>query len=139
MRLFTIGYGGRSQEDFVALLLSKGVRAIVDVRLRPDRASMGIWAKAKTEDKGIQRILSAAGIEYHSFPELGNLFLDYPDWRERYQQLLKKAGELLVSRLSGIPEPFCLLCAEKRAADCHRQLVAEHLAKTQGFEVQHLE
>ena len=139
MRLFTIGYGGRAREDFVSLLISNGVRAIVDVRLRPDRASMGIWAKAKTEDKGIQRILSAAGIEYRSLPELGNLFLDYPDWQERYRQLLDRVGELLVSRLSEIPEPFCLLCAEKKATDCHRQLIADYLAKTRGFEVYHLE
>jgi len=138
MKLFTIGYGGRSQADFINLLRSNGVRAVVDVRLRPDKASMGIWVKAKTEDRGIQKILSTAGIEYRSLPELGNLFLDYPDWRERYEQFLEKAGGLLFSRLSGLPEPFCLLCAEKKAEDCHRRQIAEYLVRTQGVEVQHL-
>ena len=123
----------------LGLLSGNGVRAVVDVRLRPDRACMGMWAKARTEDKGIQKLLNDAGIEYHSLPELGNIFLDYPDWKERYQELMGKAGELLTSRLKGIPEPFCLLCAEKRAVECHRQLIAEHLAKTLGYEVLHLE
>jgi uncharacterized protein (DUF488 family) len=139
MKVFTIGYGGRSAEEFIGLLRRNGVRTIVDVRLRPDRASMGIWVKAKTAEKGIPKLLGAAGIEYRSFPELGNLFLEYPDWQERYRQLLAQAGDLLLSRLSGFPEPYCLLCAEKRVADCHRLLIAEHLARTQEIEIQHLE
>jgi uncharacterized protein (DUF488 family) len=127
MKLFTIGYGGRKPHDFVAILLEQGIRAIADVRLRPDRASMGIYTKAKDPSKGIAGLLAASGIEYFSFPELGNIFLELDDWPERYQQLVDRAGDLLISRLDGIPAPYCLLCAERRVADCHRRIIAEFL------------
>lgn len=139
MKIFTIGYGGRGKEDFLALLKANGVRTIVDIRLRPDRASMGIWVKAKTSDKGIENWLAEAGIGYRSLIELGNLFLDFPDWQQRYEELLGGSGELLTQRLLEIPRPICLLCAEKRASECHRQQVAAFLANRKGAEIRHLE
>ena len=139
LKCFTIGYGGRTKGDFLALLQASGVRTVVDIRLRPDRASMGIWVKAKTPDKGIESWLSEAGIGYQSLIELGNLFLDEDDWHERYRQLIASSGDLLTERLRAIPPPFCLLCAEKRVADCHRKSVADHLAKHWNYEFVHLE
>jgi uncharacterized protein (DUF488 family) len=138
MKLYTIGYGGRSPDDFIGLLREKGIVAIVDVRLRPDRSSMGTYAKAKDHDKGIEGLLGRAGIQYFSFVELGNPFLDFDDWQVRYRTLMEKAGALLTERLLGIPQPFCLMCAEKSADRCHRAIIAEHFAK-RGYEVEHIE
>src|SRR5262245_34656132 len=121
MTLFTIGYGGRTPEDLVRLLRENGIRTLVDVRLRPDRASMGVWVKAKTPDKGIERIIGHAGIGYVSLVELGNVFNGFPDWQRRYEALLSRSGDLLVERLDGLPDPLCLLCAEKLVGDCHRR------------------
>ena len=67
------------------------------------------------------------------------MFLDFPDWQPRYQQLLAAAGGLLTERLHGIPGPICLLCAEKHVADCHRLQIAEYLAMHSGVTVHHLE
>jgi uncharacterized protein (DUF488 family) len=137
MNFFTIGYGGRRPEDFTALLVKNNVKVVADVRLRPDHASMGVYVKVKSPDKGIQKLLSDAGIAYHSLPELGNVFLDCQDWRERYKQLLEKAGDLLTMRLVNLPGPICLLCAEKQATDCHRHLIAGYLA-SRGWEPKHI-
>jgi uncharacterized protein (DUF488 family) len=136
--VFTIGYGGRRPEDLVALLIQHGVLAVVDVRLRPDRASMGVYVKAKSPDKGIQRLLADAGIEYFSFPELGNIFLDHADWCERYAELIARAGDLLTVQLHAVPQPFCLLCAERRVAECHRQQIGDWL-RSHGYQVEDIE
>jgi uncharacterized protein (DUF488 family) len=138
MKFYTIGYGGRKPQEFLDLLKQKGVKVIIDVRLRPDHSSMGSYAKAKSHDKGIQKLLATVGIEYISVLELGNIFLEYAEWRERYRDLLEKAGNLLTQCLEKVSTPFCLMCAEKSPAECHRSLIAEYLV-SKGYEVEHIE
>lgn len=139
MTLFTVGYGGRRPDDLAALLLDHGVKTVVDVRLRPDRASVGAFAKAGSPEKGIEGLLARSGIAYRSLPELGNVFRECEDWRDRYRELLERAGELLVRRLGGLAEPLCLLCAERRADECHRALIADFLARSGEPEIRNLE
>ena len=138
MKCYSIGYGGRQPQDFLALLQQHGIHTVVDVRLRPDRASFGLYSRAKSADNGIQGFLHTGGIAYVSLIELGNIFREDAQWRERYQRLLVQAGDILLERLAQIPVPFCLLCAERRVADCHRQLIAECLIK-QGWQVEHIQ
>jgi len=137
LKFYTIGYGGRNPQEFADLLKQKGVKTIVDVRLRPDRSSMGAYVKARSPEKGIQKLLSRAHIGYVSMLELGNIFWNYEDWRERYGQLFDRAGELLTDRLNEIDTPFCLMCAEKKVVNCHRQLISDYLV-LKGHEVEHL-
>jgi uncharacterized protein (DUF488 family) len=138
VKFFTIGYGGRKPKEFLGALKQRGIKAVVDVRLRPNRASRGTYIKAKTADKGIQRLLAEGGIEYFSLVELGNKFLGQEDWRERYQELLDKDGALLTEPLFQIPTPSCLMCAEKSSADCHRREISDYLVE-KGHEVEHIE
>jgi uncharacterized protein (DUF488 family) len=138
VKCFTIGYGGRRPDDFVALLQKHGVVTVVDVRLRPDRASMGIYTQAKSSEKGIQGLLAKSGIQYISLLELGNVFRDMEDWRQRYRRLVVQAGAVLLERLWSVPLPFCLMCAEQRVQDCHRLVLAEYL-EGKGWEVEHVE
>src|SRR5713226_4372951 len=118
MKFFTIGYGGLSTEQFLATLKENHIAAIADVRLWPHRASMGSYTLANSAAKGIQHILSQAGIQYHSLVELGNPFVQFQDWDRRYRQLLAAAGDLLTERLLKI-EGCCLLCSEKLPIGCH--------------------
>lgn len=136
---FTIGYGGRKPDDFAKLLVAAGVKTLIDVRLRPDRASMGSYAKAKEPDKGIAGLLTRAGVGYVSLPELGNLFLDYDDWAERYERFLALAAPVLFDRLGGVAGPVCLMCAEKRVCECHRRHIAAHLERAKGWTFTHIE
>jgi uncharacterized protein (DUF488 family) len=99
---------------------------------------MGVYSLAKSSEKGIQGLLSQAAIQYISLIELGNLFLGDPNWRERYRRLVTLAGDVLIERLRQVPEPFCLMCAEQKVVDCHRQVIAEYLAEN-GWEVEHIE
>jgi hypothetical protein len=111
----------------------------VDVRLRPDKAHSGEWVYAKGPDRGILARLNRVGIGYCSLPELGNLFIGFEDSLARYDRLFEHAGVLLIERLLDVDPPYALLCAEKRAADCHRSTIAEFLRKSAGATIVHLE
>ena len=138
MKLFTIGYGGRTPDELLNLLRSHHVATIVDVRLRPDRASMGMFSLSKDPQKGIQGLLTKAGIQYVSLIEMGNVYFGMEDWPRRYRRLVDRAGDPLTERLAEVLGPACLMCAEKRAADCHRRILVEYLTN-QGWEAEHLE
>ena len=135
--IYTAGYGARPPAALVALLREAGVRCVVDVRLRPDRARIAPYQRARDAGSGIERLFADAGIAYRSLPELGNLFLECEDWQPRYAQLVERSGDLLLARLAGTPEPFCLLCAEEDPAACHRGVLAARLERD-GARVVHL-
>jgi uncharacterized protein (DUF488 family) len=139
MTLYTIGYGGRAPSEFIELLTQHSIRTIVDVRLRPDRASMGSYALAKSPDKGIEKLLTTAGIAYVSVIPLGNVFLGRDDWEEAYQQLLACAGDLLTAPVFAptLAAPLYLLCAEKDPAQCHRSLITTYLER-KGHAIMHI-
>jgi uncharacterized protein (DUF488 family) len=139
MKFYTIGYGGRVPSDFLNLLVEHQVRSLADVRIRPDRASMGAYVKARTPEKGIEKLLADREILYRSFLALGNMFKDMDDWRPPYRALFDRAGDLLVGGLEELPHPFCLMCAEKRVSECHRLVIADFLVATKGWTVEHIE
>lgn len=140
-KLFTIGYGGLRPAEFVFRLREAGVRTVVDVRLRPDRACLTVFKRTKSPEQGIEALLREAGIGYCSCVELGNVFMDdeaFPEWRRLYAELLRRAGDMLAGRLEHLQAPLCLLCCERDVQHCHRQQIAEYLSATQGFQVEHL-
>ena len=53
MQAYTVGYGGRTPQEFLDLLEANDVNALADVRLRPDRASMETYANAKDPDANV--------------------------------------------------------------------------------------
>jgi len=129
MNFFTIGYGGRRPSEFVDILQRNQILTVADVRLRPQRASMGCYVLAKSPEKGIRGLLGRAGIGYCWVEELGNPFLGHDDWQDRYREWILAEGELRCRKLFDLEEPVCLLCAEKRISECHRMHVAEFLTR----------
>lgn len=136
--MYTIGYGGRTPRDFIALLQGHHVDTIVDVRLRPDRAAMGSYVKAKTSQQGISHLLQQAEIRYLSLTELGNVFRDYEDWNRRYTTFFNVAGEQLLENVP-LHDGACLMCAERRVAQCHRKIIADWLTRHRQISIVHIE
>ena len=132
------GSNGIIADEFIALLKKHNVEIIVDVRLKPERAFMGVYVKSKDPHKGIQGLLEKASIQYIWIAELGNMFRDIDDWHEKYRRHLDEKGDLVCLKLYELMMPFCLMCCEKNASGCHRKLIADYLVN-RGYEVEHLE
>lgn len=58
----------------------------MDVRLRPDRASMGVYKKAKVPDRGMKGSLGKAGIGCVWLGELRDVFPAAPSSRKNAQE-----------------------------------------------------
>jgi uncharacterized protein (DUF488 family) len=144
IKFYTMGYGGKMPEDFIRLLKKYGIKSIVDVRSRPDKATFGTYKKAKTTDKGIQKVLKEQEIQYFSLVELGNIFMEDQNWEEEYKKLLKNSGDLLLRRffqsiLPQLQQPFCLFCAENDHLNCHRKFLADFIiSKKPELLVEHI-
>jgi uncharacterized protein (DUF488 family) len=137
-KCYTIGYGGRTAQDFFSALTECNIATIVDVRLHPNHAFMGTFVKAKTRERGIERLLAEEGIIYSGDSELfGNPFIDVADWREPYQRYVEQNGPEMISFLKQIEQPFALMCAERKVSDCHREYIADYLIG-EGWEIEHI-
>lgn len=141
---FTIGYEGRSFEEYVRLLLNNGVKILIDVRANPLSRKPGF-------SKGtLQSILPNAGIEYRHFPELGiagHLRRDLSDAEDRrrlfddYRASLPQLSGALTQlyNLWKRRERIALTCFEAAAADCHRGCVGEEMqVRFADLRVEHL-
>jgi uncharacterized protein (DUF488 family) len=141
--LITVGYEGRSAAELVSALAEAGVTVLCDVRLTPSSRKPGLSRNR------LAAALAAAGIEYLHLPALGNprdnrqpFRQGDPGSRARFQELLaappaRAALAELESRIPG--ERVALLCFERDADRCHRQLVSDQLLRRgQRLAVRHL-
>lgn len=135
---YTLGFGGRKKKEFLGLLAENGVEAVADVRKFPERSSMGIYKRANSEDRGIQKLLSGAGIEYHWFEGLGNPEPDDKTFKRFEREVKREFKERTADLLKLMRgKTVCLLCAEKNHEECHRNLIAEFLER-KGWNPIHL-
>lgn len=140
----TIGYEGKTLDDFLNILEFHNIDTLVDVRELP------LSRKAGFSKKALRQALANRNITYVHLPALGcprSIRQDYRndhDW-ERYTRRFMK---YLSGRDTDIQElaertqheRCCLLCFEADAQFCHRSYVAEQVAAflEQNLEVQHL-
>jgi uncharacterized protein (DUF488 family) len=133
LRLFTIGFAGKSAERFFGLLTEAGVARVLDVRLRNVSQLAGF---AKRDD--LRYFLATiAGIEYQHLPELAPTpaLLDayrrgaasWETYADGYRALLEER-RVAAALSRDLVHRACFLCSEHLPDRCHRSLLAEHLA-----------
>jgi 3-oxoacyl-[acyl-carrier-protein] synthase III len=146
--LFTIGFTGKSAEEFFALLRQAGVQTVIDVR-----QNRGGQLSAFAKHPDLEFFLEeTAGISYRHEP----LLAPCPELRKKYQSdndwaayeaeffaLMKERGVPQAVDTTAWPDKVALLCREAGPEKCHRRLAADLLAgrwRAEGdeVEIQHL-
>ncbi len=133
MRVFTIGYEGTTQPDFIAALQAAGVKRVIDVRALPLSRRPGF---SKTP---LKNALAEVGIDYVHLRALGTP----PAGREaarkgRHAELERiyfgqlELPEAMVAaaemRDLAADKPSALLCFERDPGACHRSLLLNAVA-----------
>lgn len=141
--LFTIGYEGKTIDEFLAALGAAGVGLVIDVRAVAASRRPGFSKTALSGALGEQGIdylhLRALGTpkpgrEAARKGRIGEMRAIYQGQLElpEAELALAEAGEAALCRRSA------LLCFEADAGGCHRAIVAERLAERFAFEIRDL-
>lgn len=140
--IYTIGYGARSIEDFIATLLSNDIAYVIDVRSRPYSRYKPEFSRSELENA-----LLASGVRYVFMGDtLGGLPADrslYTDDKVDYGKVSQSADYLAgISRLMKASSQglrVTVLCSEGRPEQCHRShLIGVTLDKA-GIGVAHID
>lgn len=137
--LFTIGYEGANQADFIASLEADDIRLLADLRELP------LSRKAGFSKRALANALQAHGIDYLHIRELGcprwirARYRRDHDWNHysedftRYLATQNRALETLAQLAAR--QSTALMCFEADAARCHRSIVAAALHRTHAFTI----
>jgi uncharacterized protein (DUF488 family) len=138
--LFTIGYEGKTPDEFLGQLKAAGVELLVDVRAiaasrRPGFSKNALAASVR--DRGIDYVhfralgTPAAGREAARKGRIADMRriyagqLETPEAGLAFEQALSAAGE----------RRAVLLCYEADASGCHRRMLAERMIARTPFEI----
>lgn len=140
--IFTIGYGNRSIEDFLALLQRYQIAYLIDVRSQP----YSRYSPAFSKD-ALEKQLSQYNIRYVFMGDtLGGRPKDascYVDGKVDYAQVREKAFyQQGIGRLRTAWEKqlrVAIMCSESKPQECHRSKLIGNTLIEQGIAVEHID
>ena len=133
MRIFTIGFAGKSASAFFTRLKDAGVKKVIDVRLY-NTSQLAGYAKKQDLAYLLQEIIPA---EYVHLPimaptkvilnEYKNSVIDWHQYEKQYNELIthRHIEDVITPQQA---EEACFLCSEAKPDNCHRRLVVEYLS-----------
>jgi len=142
--LCTIGFTGKTAEEFFRLLQEAQVEKLIDVRLNRVGQLSG-FAKYPDLSFFLEKV---ASIRYSHEPQLAPTAELLDTYRDSKDWAAYETGFLALMRERGVPQAFeatswpphaTLLCSEPGPEKCHRRLVADLLAahwRSQGHDVE---
>ena len=145
MKLYTIGFTGKTAREFFSLLNAADAKYLADIRLRNNSQLAG-FTKRSNIDYFTEKLTGMTYIELPYLAPSEQMFKEYKkagDWNlyvSRYAGLMKErdcAGQFPAELVdSGI----VLLCTEPTPDRCHRRLAAEYLQETRfpNIKIMHL-
>jgi uncharacterized protein (DUF488 family) len=144
IRLYTIGFTGKSAEKFFNLLRNNEVKKIIDTRINNVSQLAGF---AKGSDlKFFAGEIGNIGYEHRvDFAPTKELLARYRDeqmtWKEYENEYLNLLDLRKIAQKTDIESLHdnCLLCSEHTPEKCHRRLLAEYLKQVKNeVEIIHL-
>ncbi|MFC2141064.1 DUF488 family protein [Acidobacteriota bacterium] len=133
--IYTIGYQGKSLEEYINCLINEDVKILFDVRKNPISRKYGFSKKT------LKDTVEKVGIEYRHLPELGipgekrmnlNNIEDYNRLFDLYEkEILSNRHDLLnmIYQLSLENDRIGLTCFEKLPGYCHRTRIASAIVR----------
>jgi uncharacterized protein (DUF488 family) len=134
MKLFTIGFTGKSAEEFFSILTKNKVNTIIDIRLINNTMFAG-FTKKENFPYFLRQI---GGIDYIEMKScaptqglLEGIKADEMTWGEYKKQYLKllKERKIVDEITKKMLNRSCLLCAEPEPDRCHRKILADYIFK----------
>jgi len=141
-KIYTIGYEGKSSEEFVEILSNAGIEILVDVRINANSRKKG-FAKTRLKEN-----LENSGINYEHHRSLGTPKYLMEVMRaaghysmDEYAKYLDDNSHVIdefLSDLNPAVSSIALMCYELDANTCHRSVVANRLSKKTKAKIKHL-
>jgi uncharacterized protein (DUF488 family) len=140
--IYTIGYGNRSVEKFMAVLKEYQIQYVIDIRSKPFSRANQQFSKGPFE-----RLLIQNGLHYVFMGDtLGGRPADatcYVEGRVDYSKVrTKEFYQQGISRLQTAWNkqiPVALLCAEAKPQECHRSKLIGNTLTTHNINVVHID
>jgi len=147
--LCTIGFAGKTAEEFFRLLTEAGVQKVIDVRENRGGQLSG-YAKHPDLKFFLDRVGGIAYVHEPRLapsPEIRKAYRATHDWSQyepAFLALMRERGIPAVLDPQGFAGTVALLCSEAGPEKCHRRLVAELCVgywRAQGhtLEIRHLQ
>jgi uncharacterized protein (DUF488 family) len=128
-RLYTLGTNRRSEEDFIEILNSYGIEAVIDVRSFPV-SKLEYFRK-----ENLESLLKNNGLEYHHLgKELGGFRKGGYQAYTLTEDFTK--GTILLETIA-TTKVSAVICAERFPWKCHRRYIARAMHK-KGWEIIHI-
>lgn len=144
IKLFTIGFTGKSAEGFFDLLKNAGVSKIVDTRINNVSQLSGFakGADLKFFAKEIGDMSYVHNVDFAPTKELladyRNKKMNWKEYEDAYLNLLDMRKIIQKVNVEDLHQN-CLLCSEHTPEKCHRRLLAEYLKNVRNdIEITHL-
>ncbi|WP_246067858.1 DUF488 family protein [Bartonella saheliensis] len=145
-RFFTIGYQGKSLENYLYCLMENNIKALCDVRKNP------ISRKHGFSKRQLEKAVINIGIEYRHLSELGiasekrrslKTREDYEHLFEDYQKTTLKNNLHAIEKLYQLfldKRRVAITCFESDVCMCHRGQIAKTLTQLKDwkYEIKHI-
>ena len=145
MKIYTIGFTGKSAREFFDLLNSTDAKYLADTRLNNNSQLAGFTKKGNIEFF-VEKLTSLKYVELPLLAPEKEMFREYRndgDWElyeSRYISLMEQRLVLESIERGLLAEGVILLCSERTPEKCHRRLAAEYLKANRfpGIQILHL-